>query len=287
MGKIITNRQLIATPRAGQLRYGVFRAATVLDMDTRMIGAGIQYLTDHCDMPFEYDQTCELSPEKDFTEGSELIESDPYWLVARKRCGTVGRSGEEMQAAVRQVLFTGAQQRVEAVMWDGGALTTATPTLTGAGATIVTPSAPGAGAAIAALEEAFYDVSGYVGTIHMNTRAYAAVAYAGLIEGAGGAGALRTPIGSVWSIGSGYGITGPADAAPAAGFVWAFMTAPVTVWRSGVLAQPDPRQTLDRELNQWDVVAEEVFAHAWDCPQVMAVQVPIAAPATTTAPAVP
>ena len=65
------------------------------------------------------------------------------------------------------------------------------------------------------------------------------------------------------------------------------MTGPTTVWRSGVLPQPDPRQTLDRTLNQWDVVAEEVFAATWDCPNVFAVQIPVAAPATTTAPAVP
>lgn len=286
MGKIITNRELIAAPPVAPERYGVFRAATVVPMSQRIIASGLQFLVDHCDLGDLYDQTCVLNPVKPFIEGSDLMGADPYWVVARKRCGAAGRSPAEMLTAARQVLATSAQLRVEEVMWDSGALATATPTLTGAGATIVTSPAPGAGTAIAALEEAFYSVNGYVGTIHVNQRATYALAYAEVLDRLE-AGVWKTPLGSTVSLGSGYGITGPADVAPAAGFVWAFMTSPVTIWRSGVLPQPDPRQTLDRTLNQWDTVAEEVFAHTWDCPNVFAVQVPVASPATTVAPAVP
>ena len=281
MGKIITNRQVIEAPPVAQRRYGVFDAARMATLDVRGIASGLQFNVDHCDLANLYDQTCELNPTKEFIEGSDLMGADPYWIVARKRCGTVGRSAEDMLRAAREVLETSAQLRVEQAMWDSGALATVTPTLTGAGATIVTPLAAGFGAAVAALEEAFYSVNGYIGTIHVNTAAYAAAAYAQLIERQGGAGQLKTPIGSVWSFGAGYGITGPADVAPAAGSVWLFMTSPVTIWRSGVLPQPDPRQTLDRTLNQWDTVAEEVFAHTWDCPEVFAVLAPIAAPAVT------
>jgi len=244
-----------------------------------MIGSGLQFLSDHCGGAELHDQTCLVSPEKEFTEGSDLMGADPYWIVARKRCGTVGRTGPEMLNAVRQQLISAEQTLVESVVWDGAAYPGATPTLTGAGATIVVPTADGAGAAIAALEEAFYDVSGYQGTIHINMRGYAAIRYAGLMDPAERvAGVYKTPIGTSWSIGAGYGITGPAGVAPAAGNVWAFITSPITVWRSGILPQPDPRQTLDRSLNQWDVVAEEVFAHTWDCPDVFAVEVPFAAP---------
>jgi len=288
MGKIITNRQLIASPQPAALRYGLFRAAAAMpQMDTRIIGSGLQFIVDHCEPAVTYDQTCAANPVKPITEGSEIMGADPFWVIARKRCGSVGRTPTEMLDAARQQLYTGAQTVVESVLWDGGGLAAADPTLTGAGATIVTPVAPGAGTAIAALEEAFYSANGYVGTIHVNTTAYAAAAYADLVESTGNAGVLKTPLGTVWSFGAGYGLTGPADVAPAAGFAWAFMTGPTTVWRSGVLPQPDPRQTLDRTLNQWDVVAEEVFAATWDCPNVFAVQIPVAAPATTTAPAVP
>lgn len=280
MGKIITNRELIEAPPIAPLRYGIFTAARVVpDMPARIIASGLQFLSDHCGGAELYDQTCLVSPTKEFVEGSDLLGADPYWIVSRKRCGTVGRTGQEMLEAVRQQLTSAEQTLVESVVWDGAAYPGATPTLTGAGATIVTPGADGAGAAIAALEEAFYDMSGYQGVIHINMQGYAALRYAGLMDPAERvAGVYKTPMGTSLSIGAGYGITGPADVAPDAGNVWAFITSPVTVWRSGILPQPDPRQTLDRSLNQWDVVAEEVFAHAWDCPDVFAVQVPIAAP---------
>ena len=290
MGKLITNQQVLDSPAPGQLRYGVFDVARPLAMDTRIIGSGLQFLTDHCGITAaEYDQTCDTSPVKPIREGSELVTADPYWIVARTRCGSVGRTAEMALSAARQQLATSAQTRVEAVIWDSGALPTATPTLTGAGATIVTPLAPGAGAAISALERAFYAAgSGYAGVIHISTRAEGALTYAGLMDpGDRVAGVYKTKNRTSIVLGDGYGVTGPADAAPAAGFAWAFITSPLTIWRSGVLPQPPATQTFDRALNQWDTVAEEVFAHAWDCPDVFAVQVPLAAPATAATPAVP
>lgn len=293
MGVIVTNnRELIPAPESAgrRLRYGIFNAATPVTMPQRVIAAGLQFYSDHCgNDTVAYDQTCVLNPTKPFVEGSDLMGTLPFWLLNRKRCGAVGRSAAEMNAAVREGLYTGAQTRVEDILWDGNSLT-GVANLTGAGATIVTPGAPGAGTAIAALEAAFYAVNGYVGTIHMNTRGYAAARDAELLEWSipgTPAGVLTTPLGSVWSIGAGYGITGPANVAPAAGFVWAFMTSQVTLWRSGVLPQRGPDAVLDRTLNQWDVLAEEIFAATWDCPEVFAVQVPIAAPQSTTAPAVP
>lgn len=277
---------LVPTPPVSQLRYGLFTAASgPLTLDTRGIASGISFLSDHCGEAQFYDQTCVTSPTKEFEEGSDLMEADPFWVVARKRCGTVGRTAEEMQAAVRQQLLTSEQGIVENTLWTGGPTDSVTPNLEAAGATIVTPSAVGAGAAIAALEEAFYSVYGYVGTIHVNTQAYAAAAYADLVERSGPR--LQTPLGSIWSFGAGYDITGPAEVAPAAGFVWAFMTGQVTMWRTDILPQPPATQTLDRTLNQWDVVAERVYALTWDCPDIFAVQIPIAAPAVGTAPAVP
>lgn len=293
MGVVVTNnRELIPAPdtTGRRLRYGLFNAASIVAMPQRVVAAGLQFYTDHCGNDVvTYDQTCIVNPTKPFTEGSDLMGTLPFWLVNRKRCGTVGRTGEEIVSAARQGLATGAQTRVEDVLWDGNGLG-GVANLTGAGATIVTPGAPGAGAAIAALENAFYAVNGYVGTIHINTRAYAAPAFAELVETnvpGSPPGVLTTPLGSLWSIGAGYGITGPADVAPAAGFVWAFMTSPVTIWQSDVMGRRETSAILDKTLNQWDAVAEQIYAATWDCPEVFAVQVPITAPATAAAPAVP
>ena len=66
------------------------------------------------------------------------------------------------------------------------------------------------------------------------------------------------------------------------------MTPPVIIRRSEVISQDaDLRSVMDRELNQFMGLAERVYAHTWTCPVVHAVQVPVAAPAVATAPAVP
>lgn len=287
MGKIITNRQLIEPPPLQPRRYGLFTAATVVDMPDRVIGAGLQFFADDCgDDTAPYDQTCVSNPVKPITLGSDLVGTDPFWLTTRKRCGTVGRTAQEFLASARAQLAASEQREVENVLWTGGPGPLAgVLNLNAASATTVIPSAVGAGAAISALENAFYSVNGYVGTIHINMQAEGALAYAGILERS--AGVLRTPVGSAVSLGAGYGITGPAAVAPAAGFVWAFMTGYTTVWRStdAQIPQPDPQRVMDRTLNQWDVVSERVYAAAWSCPEVFAAQIPIAAPAVGTAPA--
>lgn len=290
MATLITNQQLIEFPANRRLRYGLFAAATKLAMPDRVIAAGLQFYADDCgNFIADYNQECgEDSPEKSFTEGSELVATDPYWLVNRVRCGTVGRSAEEIRGVAQGRLLAMEQWAVEDRLWNGIAAQPGVLNLIGnVGTVTVVPTAPGAGAAISALENAFYQVNGYVGTIHVNVRAEGALEYAGFLHPE--TGVLRTRMGSAVSLGAGYGITGPADAAPAAGFVWAFMTGYTAVWAStdAQIPQPDPQRVMDRSLNQWDVVAERIYAAAWSCPEVFAVQVPIAAPATAATPAVP
>lgn len=289
MATIIGNRQLIEPPPLAPRRYGLFNAARVLDMPDRVIAAGLQYYADHCgDDTAPYEMACdEDNPVKPFTEGSELQGTDPFWLVTRKRCGAVGRTAEEIRSAAREQLDSAEQREVEAVVWDGTGVSAGVLNLADSGATIVVPAAPGAGAAISALENAFYGMSGYAGTIHVNMQAEGALQFAGMLQPS--AGVLRTPVGTAVSLGAGYGIDGPEGAEAPAGFVWAYMTSYTTVWRStdGQIPQPDPRRVMDRTLNQWDSVSERVYAVAWACPEVFATLIPLAAPATADTPAVP
>ena len=290
MAVLQPNRELIAPPPTQRVRYGLFTAGSVVPMSDRMLGNGLQFYADHCGEFTElYNQECGVeSPVKTPNEGTELVGTDPFWLETRLRCGTVGRTAEEIRAAAQGRLTAAEQRRVEDVLWNGiAAQPDVLNLVNNVGTVTVTPLAPGAGAAISALENAFYQMTGYVGTIHVNVQAEGALEYAGFLNPE--AGVLRTRMGSAVSLGAGYGINGPAGVAPAAGFVWAFMTAYTTVWRStdAQLPQPDPRRVMDRTLNQWDVVSERVYAAAWACPEVFAVQVPIAAPATAATPAVP
>ena len=286
MARIIDNAQLAQAPPPGTLRYGLFRAATLTeDLGEREIASGFQIPAADCGVSRLYDALCDPAEatEKTFDEGLPFMEAVPYWVYSTRQCGIVGRTEAELSGSVRSRLLGGEQTQVEAALW-GGTAPAVDPSLTGtAGVTTVVPAVAGAGAAIAALEESFYSAYGYVGTIHVNMSAYAAARYAGLVTVADSAspspGTLVTPLGSRWSFGAGYGITGPAGVAPAAGSAWAFMTPPVWVRRSGIIAQDDLRSALDRTFNQYMGLAERVYAHTWTCPVVHAIEIPLAAPA--------
>lgn len=274
---ILTNPGLYPAPSPGLLRYGLFSAATVADdLDARGIASGFQFEAGDCGVVRSYDANCDTHPEKTMDEGLGYIESSPYWVYASRQCGTVGKTAAEFEASVRRRLIANEQHEVEAQLWGGGAVTADPQLTTVLGVTTVTPGAPGSSAAIAALEESFYSEYGYVGTIHINTAGYGNLAYSNLLVRNGGT--LNTPLGSVWSIGAGYGTDGPEGVAAAAGSVWAFMTPPVLVRRSEVIQRP-AWEVADRAANQFIGIAERVYAHAWLCDAVHAVQVPIAAPA--------
>lgn len=287
MAVIIGNPQIAEAPDPGPLRYGLFRAATITeDLGPREIASGFQIPAEDCGVARLYDAQCAPGDAiaKTFDEGLTYMEALPYWVYSTRQCGMLGRSAQEHARSVRR-RFAGAEQgQVETALWIGGG--GASPVLTTvAGVTTVVAGSAGAGAAIAALEESFYGDYGYVGTIHINTRAYAAARYAGLVTMADSAvtsaGTLVTPIGSRWSFGAGYGVNGPANVAPSAGFVWAFMTPPVVIRRSEIISQDaDVRSVMDRAANQFMGLAERVYAHTWTCDVVHAVQVPVAAPAT-------
>jgi hypothetical protein len=280
MAAIIDNGELIAAPATGPLRYGLFSAATVTDdLGARGIASGFQLPAEGCGIIRTYDANCNTSPAKTFDEGLTYMDAAPYWLYATRKCGSVGKSAAEMAASVRTKFLSLEQHQVEAQLW-GGTLFPTTPSLTAnAGTVTVVPSAAGAGAAIAALEDEFYETYGYVGTIHLAMSGYAAVRYAGLVDRQGGT--LVTPMGSVWSFGSGYGITGPGAESPTVGSAWAFMTPPVLIRRSELMV-PDVTATMDRSLNQYMALAERVYAHTWVCDTVFAVEVPLAAPGVVT-----
>ena len=289
MAVIVPSQQEIQGPEPGRRRYGIFDAAVRPGpLGNGVIASGLTFAAEDCGVSVvPYDPTCAAPhPEKPFAPGTAFVESNPYWLLTTYQCGTLGTTADDVKRRVRKRYDAGVQWAVEQQIWTGGGIAGVPNLSATAPANIVVPTAPGAGAAISALEQAFHDQHGYTGVIHVNSTALAAVQYAGLVGTQGGAGKMVTPLGNAWSFGSGYGISGPAGEAPDAGFVWAFITPQVYLWETAV-NQPDPTQTLDRTFNQWMAVAESVWAHAWVCDTVYAVQVPVAAPAVATAPAVP
>lgn len=274
----------VPPPPAGPRRYGLFNAATILDMPAHGEIGGIQFEPDTCGIARLYTAECPITDQdlKTLTDTSPVMTAAPFVAYASVVCSPVGRDPQEQRRRAIARLLAGEQTQVELALWNGGAVG-ATPALTLAGATVVNPTQTSFGARLAALEEAFYDAYGYQGTVHVNTRAYGAAAFGQLIVRPATPDIpahLVTPIGSIWSFGAGYDITGPANVAPAAGSVWAFMTGPMTIWRTpdGDIMAPDPAMTFNRTTNQMVALAERPYVQSYDCPTVFAAQLPLEAP---------
>lgn len=271
---------LVDAPPPTPLRYGLLSVARVVDVpggidSARLRAAGYAYLIDHCGTQIHVDgQSCDANPVKVFEEGSELREGDPFALYTKKHCGSLGRSEAEMRAAALAAHTAGEQAALELAVWT--ALSASVPT-------IITPEAPGAGTALSALEYAAGASIHYQGVVHVPASAASALIYSGAARWDGTV--WRTPQLHKISFGSGYVATsGPTP--PADGFVWAFLTGQVDI-RRGAATIPPLSQTFDRTANQWVAEVNRPYAFTWECPEVYAVQIPVAAPATTAAPAVP
>lgn len=272
----------VDAPAAGPPRYGLFNASRgPIDMEPIAALGGLQFEPDTCGVAHPYTATCPPGSQASKTlDANTLVTAQPFWVYASIVCSPVGRPVDEQAQRARARLLAGEQTQVEAAFWDGAGVGAA-PNLGGMGAAVVPATVTDFGARVAALEAAFYAAYGYQGTIHVNTAAYGAAAFGQMINRVDSPDIpphLTTPLGSIWSFGAGYGVNGPAGAAPAAGSVFAYITGPVTVWRDPNISMQDPMQTFDRTTNQLAVVAERPYVVAPDCPTVFAIQLPLEAP---------
>lgn len=286
MAAIIFGGVTVPEPPPGPQRYGLFNASTILDMPEHARIGGVQFIPDSCGIARLYSAACPITAQalKTLTDTQDLMTAAPFVAYGSVVCSPVGSNAEMQRQRAIKRLFAGEQTQAELALWNGGAVG-ATPALTLAGATVVATAATQFGARLAALEEAFYSAHGYQGVVHVNTAAYGAAAFGDLIISPSSMPPsmpqiLTTPLGSLWSFGAGYDITGPANAAPAAGSVWAFMTGPMTIWRTpdGQINAPDPAMTMNRSTNQMVALAEREYVQSYHCPEVFAIQLPVEAP---------
>src|SRR5687768_18512653 len=78
MAVIIDNPNTVEAPAPGQLRYGIFRTATVTDdLDSRGISAGFTFPAEDCGTSYLYDAMCAPgdAEEKIFDEGTPYMEA--------------------------------------------------------------------------------------------------------------------------------------------------------------------------------------------------------------------
>lgn len=82
-----------------------------------------------------------------------------------------------------------------------------------------------------------------------------------------GVGALYTPLGNQWALGSGYPTSGPNNIPAPPGEVWIFGTGPVIAWRSEIfMTPPEPLPSgINRQNNDQEYFAERTWALGWSC----------------------
>lgn len=267
---------LIQVPPPGELRYGLFNVARgPLPLPDRAGVAGGLYDGDGCGTPRGYQADCDETPAtKAFDDNIAEQPFLPFVVYASIVCGTAGYTGEYLEAKARRKLMAVEQNAVEQAVWSGaisgsGALGNR-PTFqnggtpSGGNPTVLT-AAGSLRAGIAALEEFAGDNYGYVPVIHAEQRLAAQMGAQGLLRESSQGQPRRTFHGSLVSLGGGYTGTSNAGVAPAAGHAWLAVTGQVTVWRQEEIFVAPAEQTLNRTLNQHQIVAERAWAVTYDC----------------------
>lgn len=246
-------------------RYGLFAVATgPLALPEKARGGGIQYETGTCVLPRAIEVECAPSdPAKVIESTPDVIVGTPFIVYSELACGTVGLGAERARTYLMERLRAGEQAVVENVfstqavgqspgLSDNPNVQTVTAVTTG-----ITDS-------VAVLEEAFYNVYGLPGTIHVPHVLAARLQEGGALRWDGRV--WRTAAGSLVSIGN-YAGNEPDGDAPAAGLSWLYMTGQVTIWRTpdAEVFIPPYEQSIDRITNQVAMVAEREYVITVDC----------------------
>lgn len=263
---------LTQVPTPGDLRYGLFAVARTLTMPDRVRVAGATYDSDGCGTPRGYPADCVGSPgTKSFDTNIGEQPVLPFVVYATLVCGTAGYTPDYLATKARRKLEAVEQTGVENALWAGaigGVALGNTPTFqnggspTGGNPTILT-AATTLTAGIAALEDFAADNYGYTPVIHAEARLAAQFGSVPLIRD-DNQGVFRTRLGSMVSFGA-YPGTSNTGAAPVAGHAWLFITGQVTLWRDPDVFVADPRATLNRTTNQYNLLAERTWAATYDC----------------------
>lgn len=246
-------------------RYGLFAVATgPLNLPPIARGGGIQYETGVCALPKSIQVECGPSdPTKVIETSSDFIVGTPFIVYSELTCGTVGMTNDRARTLLMERLKAGEQAVVENVfstqavgqspgLSDNPDVVTVTAVTTG-----VTDS-------LAVLEEAFYNVYGLAGTLHVPHVLAARLQEGGALRWDGRI--WRTAAGTLVSIGN-YAGNEPDGDPPAAGISWLYLTGQVTIWRTpdSEIFIPPFENSINLSTNQVSMVAEREYVLTIDC----------------------
>lgn len=267
-------------------RYGIFSVAERADLPAHAAIGGVQWITGNCGTSTGYEVECAATLDvKTFPNTPSFETALPFIVYAGRLCGTVGFTVEEQQRLTLQKLKATEQATVEMVF--SRQLFVQSPGLSGNPAAVTVPAGTNFADSVGKLEAAFYAAYGQQGVLHVPIRSGTHMMGQHLLIPdrehplPGNSKVWRTVTGSAVSIGN-YAGNSPADAAPAAGHEWLYMTPAVKIW-----ASPDSQVeispvegSLNRTTNQETWLAERFYIVGFECDAVFAIDATM--PTTTT-----
>jgi hypothetical protein len=272
---VVTPPVRISAPSPGARRYGIFNVADVIPFsDPHQHFAGMTYDAQGCGTSHGWPIVCDAetpaSP-KVFDTNTGETSVKPFAVYTSLLCGTGGYTAEYLEDKVRMRLAAVEQSGVEEAFSSGvlnGTTLGNVPVLAAGGGVTVLTAAASLKAGVAALEEYAGDNYGYTPVIHAPAYVAAHAGANGLIRALGDIpanGVLKTFLGSSWSFGAGYTNTSPTGTAVVAGHAWLYVTGKVTLWQNTNVFVSPAKQTANRVVNQYNLIAEREWAASYDC----------------------
>ena len=265
----ITNAfNLIDPPPVPPRPYGLFDVALgpMPFPDAGVIGAPIQYIPDTCnDDIYMYSMTCPaVSGSKTFSPIDAAVSGDPFGIITSYTCGVIGFTFDEAAERVRTRMMLREQRAVERRVWQGWNLSNGQGSAPGLFRSATDLGSAGcATEAVEMLEQALADNGVVGGMIHARPGMSAHLSNNYLIyEGPGRL--KRTAINTPYVFGQGYDGSGPAGQAATGNDEYMYASGRILIWGSDIEI-PDPRQTMDRSLNQMYVLGEKIFLAIVEC----------------------
>lgn len=272
MAPVVTPPVRISAPSPGARRYGIFNVADLVPFtDPHQHFAGMTYDAQGCGTARGWPIVCDAETPavpKSFDGNTAETTVKPFAVYTSLLCGTAGYTAEYLEDKVRMRLAAVEQSGVEEAFHSGslnGVALGNAPVLQGGGGVTVLTGGGSVHNAIGVLEAHAAENYGYTATIHAPMIVAAHASQQSVIRAPLTAGApLTTYAGTLLSFGN-YPNESPTGVAAAAGHAWLYVTGKVTLWQNTNVFVSPAKQTANRVVNQYNLIAEREWAASFDC----------------------
>ena len=239
------------------LKYGLKSVAKSFPgtVDSHWRSGGVQFMSNACADANLWFEDCGSPGTKAEPPEPTLKEFDPFTAYADWLCGPLGMTPAEREAKSRMALDCAEDRQIEDFFYQNY--------LSGGGAIALNTegTAVSLAAGVGMLEAAMGLAHCGEPTIHAPREIGALAARFNLTYGSGSI--LRTPLGSPWIFGSGYGNEAPDGGITVSGVAWLYATGPIYLIQSEVfMVPPTFADALNRTNNEvrWEASRTSLVA---------------------------